>query len=516
MIGYDPDTHYGRIGETTQLFLDNSMVHWTKNIKRTHHKAVPHPGNPVIEQDKPWEEMPYFTTCYSVIRDDDGTFKCWYSDFLVNPKHDRPVPHVGPPYWDSRLLYATSQDGIHFEKPLLGQVKIDGQDTNVIRWNEDMDVGVAYSVIRDPVETDPTKIFKMTYLPIKFSGNLPKVSTASADMMGLAVAFSADGVNWDPFPGNPVETVWGSDVQNLMYDHDKERYVIYGRAHSAGGGGNPKSDGWFARSFPEMPYGWVPKRSVYILESEDMIDWTPAKRVLAPGPHHNLDDEFYGLAPFRLGDYYGGLLPVLHAVDNTMDPEFVFSKDGVNWTHTREAGRVIDRKEGAWDGLMITTAEPPIRVGDQLYIYYGGSPSHHDWWFVGKGQGLDAPEAKPGYNVNHGMGLATLRADGFVSLDAGLREGVVNTKPFFSPGEKLMVNARCGPDGYVKAEIQDASETSWEGFTVDDCDMFTGDDVSHVFSWNGNTQVNMVPGYVRVSFVLKDAELYSFRVADDA
>ena len=334
MIGYDPDTHYGRIGETTQLFLDNSMVHWTKNIKRTHHKAVPHPGNPVIEQDKPWEEMPYFTTCYSVIRDDDGTFKCWYSDFLVNPKHDRPVPHVGPPYWDSRLLYATSQDGIHFEKPLLGQVKIDGQDTNVIRWNEDMDVGVAYSVIRDPVETDPTKIFKMTYLPIKFSGNLPKVSTASADMMGLAVAFSADGVNWDPFPGNPVETVWGSDVQNLMYDHDKERYVIYGRAHSAGGGGNPKSDGWFARSFPEMPYGWVPKRSVYILESEDMIDWTPAKRVLAPGPHHNLDDEFYGLAPFRIGDYYGGLLPVLHAVDNTMDPEFVFSKDGVNWTHT--------------------------------------------------------------------------------------------------------------------------------------------------------------------------------------
>ena len=516
MIGYDPDTRYGRIGETTQLFLDNSMVHWTKNIKRTHHKAVPHPGNPVIEQDKPWEEMPYFTTCYSVIRDDDGTFKCWYSDFLVNPKHDRPVPHVGPPYWDSRLLYATSQDGIHFEKPLLGQVKIDGQDTNVIRWNEDMDVGVAYSVIRDPVETDPTKIFKMTYLPIKFSGNLPKVSTASVDMMGLAVAFSADGVNWDPFPGNPVETVWGSDVQNLMYDHDKERYVIYGRAHSAGGGGNPKSDGWFARSFPEMPYGWVPKRSVYILESEDMIDWTPAKRVLAPGPHHNLDDEFYGLAPFRLGDYYGGLLPVLHAVDNTMDPEFVFSKDGVNWTHTREAGRVIDRKEGAWDGLMITTAEPPIRVGDQLYIYYGGSPSHHDWWFVGKGQGLDTPEAKPGYNVNHGMGLATLRADGFVSLDAGLREGVVNTKPFFSPGEKLMVNARCGPDGYVKAEIQDASETSWEGFTVDDCDMFTGDDVSHVFSWNGNTQVNMVPGYVRVSFVLKDAELYSFRVADDA
>jgi hypothetical protein len=251
------------------------------------------------------------------------------------------------------------------------------------------------------------------------------------------------------------------------------------------------------------------------MESEDMITWTPAHRVMAPGPPHNLDDEFYGLAPFRLGDYYGGLLPVLHAVDNTMDPEFVFSKDGVNWTHTREAGRLIEREEGAWDGVMITSAEPPIRVGDELYIFYGGSPSHHDWWIVGDAQGLDTPEGKPGYNVNHGMGLATLRVDGFVSLDAGLREGIINTKPFFSTGAKLIVNAKCGPNGYVKAEIQDTAENSWPGFATDDCDMFTGDDVNHVVSWNGNSQINMIPGYVRVSFTLKDAEVYSFRVADN-
>ena len=516
MIGYDPETHYTRIGDTTQLFLDNSMVHWVKNIKRTHHKAVPHEDNPVIRKDRPWEEMPYFTTCYSVIRDDDGTFKAWYSDFLVNPDHKRPVPYLNPPWWDSRLCYATSEDGIHFEKPLLGQVEIGGRDTNVVRWNEHMDVGVAYSVIRDPVETDPAKRFKMSYLPIKFSGNLPKMATTgSPDLMGLAVAFSGDGVNWDPHPDNPVETVWGSDVQNLMYDHDRGRYVIYGRAHSAGGGGSPNSDGWFARSFPDLPYGWVPKRSVYILESEDMVNWTPAKRVLAPGPHHNLDEEFYGLAPFRLGGYYGGLLPVLHAVDNTMDPEFVYSKDGVNWVHTPQAGRLIERREGSWDDIMITSAEPPIRVGDELYIYYGGSPSHHDWWIVGEAQGLDTHEGAQGYPVNHGMGLATIRADGFVSLDAGLREGVVNTKPFFSAGARLIVNARCGRNGYVKAEIQDTAENSWPGFGADECDVFTGDDVNHVFSWKGGSAINMIPGYVRVSFVLKDAELYSFRVADE-
>ena len=515
MIGYDPDSHFARIGDTTQLFLDNEMVHWVKNVKRTHHKAVRHDDNPLIKMDRPWEEMPYFTTCYSVIRDDDGTFKCWYSDFIVGPKHERPVPYIAAPWWASRLCYATSEDGIHFEKPGLGQVEIDGHDTNVVRWDDRMDVGVAYSVIRDPVENDPAKRLKMTYLPIEFSGNLPKTATTgNADLMGLAVAFSGDGVNWDRYPENPVETVWGGDVQDLMYDHDRGRYVIYGRAHSPGGGASPDSDRWFVKSFPDQPYGWVPKRSVYMIESDDLIAWTASKRVLAPGPYHNLDDEFYGLAPFRLGNYYGGLLPVLHAVDNTMDPEFVFSKDGTNWSHTPDAGRLIERQEGAWDGVMITTAEPPIRVGDQLYIYYGGSPSHHDWWIVGKAQGLETPEGEPGYQVNHGLGLATLRADGFVSLDAGLREGIVNTKPFFSPGAKLIVNAKCGPNGYVKADIQDTDESPWPGFTAEDCDVFTGDNVDHVFSWHGNTKVNMVPGYVRVSFTLKDTELYSFRVAD--
>ena len=43
---------------------------------------------------------------------------------------------------------------------------------------------------------------------------------------------------------------------------------------------------------------------------------------------------------------------------------------------------------------------------------------------------------------------------------------------------------------------------------------FTGDDTEHVVSWKGQSAVNMVPGYTRVRFYMKKAELYSFRVAD--
>ena len=506
MIGYDPDTHYARIGDTTQVFLDDRMINWVKNIKRSNHQAIPHEANPIIKKDKPWEHMPYFTTTYNVIRDADGGFKCWYSDFLLQ------LPRL-----NGRLCYATSEDGVHFEKAPMGQIQIDGHDTNMLSWKEDMDIGVAFCVIQDPIETDPAKRLKMTYLPVKKNGNIPKLSTiGNPDEMGLALAYSGDGVDWTPYPGNPVETVWGSDVQMLRYDEERERYVIYGRCHYAAESGNPKSDQWFTRYYPDQPYGWIPKRSVYMIESEDLIHWTPARRVLAPGPHHNLDDQFYGLPTFRLGEYYCGLLPVMHGVDNTMDSELVYSSDGIEWNHFPSSPPLIERGgEGSWDELMITTAVPPIRVGDEVYIYYGGSASHHDWIFMGKNQGLDTPEGEEGYIARHGMGLARIRADGFVSLDAGLREGAICTKPFFSRGAKLIVNAKCGTNGYIKAEIQDTFEVSWDGFTKDECDTFTGDEINHIFTWKGNSDVNTTRGYVRVCFYLKNAQLFSFRIADE-
>ena len=144
-----------------------------------------------------------------------------------------------------------------------------------------------------------------------------------------------------------------------------------------------------------------------------------------------------------------------------------------------------------------------------------GASLHHDWAFVGKVQGLDTPEADLSVReLNEGLGLATLRADGFVSLDAGLREGIICTKPFFSTGEKLIINARCGEKGYIDVEMLDPLQDPWAGFTREECDRFIGDEVDHVVTWGGRSAVNTIVGYTRVRFHMKDAELYSFRVAD--
>ena len=209
-------------------------------------------------------------------------------------------------------------------------------------------------------------------------------------------------------------------------------------------------------------------------------------------------------------------MPVFHTVDNTKDVELVYSHDGIEWNHVPGGPWVIPRGgEGEWDEFQVDTVIPPIKVGDRHYVYYGGADFHHDWPYVGKLQGLDTPAADYTFDqINEGLGLAIFREDGFVSLDAGLREGIVNTTPFFSAGEKLIINVRCGQDGYVDVEMADIMDEPWQGFTRADCDRFTGDNTAHVVSWNGSTSVNMVPGYTRVRFYMRNAELYSFRVAD--
>ena len=511
--GYDPEKHFEIIEDQPQYFLDDTILEWVKNIKRTHHIAAKHESNPVIRRDQPWEVWPHLNTTVTLLREEDGRFRCWYLDF-TNLSFEGGGAEAS---YNPQLSYAESTDGVRWDKPALGMVQADGIDTNRLDWEGAPGQPVALSVIRDPVDPDPQRRYKMAYLPEGHNINVPKRTTVGhSHSLGLCLAYSADGLRWQHEPANPVSRIWGSDVLTLIYDDELERYVIYGRVHYAAESGNPAGDQWFTRYYPAQPNGWIPKRAIYRIESEDLLNWTEPKRVLAPGSFHNLDDQFYSMAYFRMGRYHCGLMPVFHTVDNTKDVELVYSHDGFEWHHFANGPWVIPRGgEGTWDEFQADTVIPPLKVGDQHFVFYAGADFHHDWPHVGKLQGLDTPEADYTFDqINEGLGLAMFRADGFVSLDAGLREGIVNTKPFFARGEKLIINARCEKNGYIEVEMADIMDEAWEGFTHTDCDRFTGDDTAHVVSWQGQSRVNLVLGYTRVRFYMKNAELYSFRVAD--
>ncbi len=108
-------------------------------------------------------------------------------------------------------------------------------------------------------------------------------------------------------------------------------------------------------------------------------------------------------------------------------PPLLMSRDGVRWKNTNKRQPFFaPRGPGHWDAHMVTMSSAPIEVGDELWFFYGGSNSRHDWWLMGGfGEEVDHPEARDPSGVEFGLGLATLRKEGFAGLFANrVREGL--------------------------------------------------------------------------------------------
>jgi hypothetical protein len=91
-----------------------------------------------------------------------------------------------------RVCYATSSDGMHWEKPTLGLVDYHGNAQNNI---VDLRAGhcdlAALPIIVDPDDPDPNRRFKCVFESAGYGNQ-------------LAVAYSADGLRWTESPRNPV------------------------------------------------------------------------------------------------------------------------------------------------------------------------------------------------------------------------------------------------------------------------------------------------------------------------
>lgn len=89
------------------------------------------------------------------------------------------------------------------------------------------------------------------------------------------------------------------------------------------------------------------------------------------------------------------------------------------------------------------------------------------------------------------------------------------TQPFTFAGGELEINYRTSAAGFVRVEIQDADRAPIPGYTLDDCSEIVGDQIERAVAWNSGGEVSQLAGRaVRLRFVMKDADLYSFRFRD--
>jgi hypothetical protein len=110
----------------------------------------------------------------------------------------------------------------------------------------------------------------------------------------------------------------------------------------------------------------------------------------------------------------------------------------------------------------------------------------------------------------------TLRLDGFVSVHAPMRGGGLLTKPLKFEGSRLSLNFATSAAGDIRVEIQDAAGNPLTGFTLHECPPIFGDALERTVHWKTSSDVTTLAGQtVRLLFVLRDADLYSFRFADE-
>jgi hypothetical protein len=509
------------IGQEPQYFFDDLVIETVENVRRTFHCPEKVEDEPVLRKDMPWEHV-LELSCggYQVIWDPrDSVFKMWYlDDEMMDLK---PGDMVTCECF--RMLYAYSEDGVHWTKPALGMETINGHDTNVVLGGNGY---CAYNlaVLLDPLEKDESRRLKALCTHFKKHG----------DCDTTAYVTSGDGIHWKR-EAAPQFGRFGSrldDGTSLSYNEKSRIYTANVRHYDMYAvQRNYKTPCLYNFTPPYYPQDWARqnKRRTWQCDSADMVHWSEPYLVLCP--EDGLDDLdatfYYGLCRTRMGDGWLGLLNIMNYVHNDMHTRLVFSRDGHTWKHLNcRRPWIKPRGPGFWDAYINTIGSPPIRVGNELCVFYGGARNHHDWWFTGGYEGLEVPEARDINEVSYGIGLAKLRADGYCSLEAGpARDGIFVTRPLISTGERLVINASCSPGGSIAVDVVDHNDDVIPGLSKEECDVFAGDSIAHTVTWRGRNHipvgstdraVSLQPERERIRklrFYLRKAHLYSFTLA---
>ncbi|WP_395735860.1 M15 family metallopeptidase [Prosthecobacter sp.] len=399
------DIPFGPDQERKLLLLDSRVVEKVSNARLALGKPQKHPDNPLFQADKPWENS--LNNLYpNVVWDEEARlFKLWYkcvlADKEVIAKMDRPstVHDVG---W--YLLYATSKDGVHWDKPELGIHLFAGSRANNIVARDCPNVGV----FKDLHEADPAQRYKMV---------------SDVGLGKPQVRFSPDGIHWgEAMAAQGFGPQNGDTHNNAFWDEKSRKYL------------------WFTKLY-------LGERLVVRFESDDFIHWKNNGLVLRSSLAEGRASQTYCMPVFRYGSIYLSYVMMYHVGNGrTVDCELAWSHDGLKWQRVSPGTPFIPRgASGSYDSECIyAMAGPPILKDSKLMIFYGGDDFPHTGW---KRHCLPC--------------LATLRPDGFAGYtpaDSGLPAQVQTTQLRLT-ADPVSISADVNPGGSLRVSAIDEQES---------------------------------------------------------
>ena len=465
------------IDNRKQLFVDGWVIEEMDGLSRTLHPINKHPSNPVLRAEMPWEKpcvLLYGSVMYDPQREADR-FRMWYLCFTPKYNDDYTVRLEK----SGRIAYATSRDGLHWERPSLGLHEFQGStDNNIVipgPW------GVA-SVHYDPLDPDPQRRYKAQ---VRYNGH--------------RAYFSPDGIRWTD--------------QGLMSLTAYDRSTIHW---------HPVERHWFAstKNWYTIPDGENQRGRGYS-QSDDFLNWGPVTYMCGTGKESG--EVVYGLEPFYYESLFLGLWDrYQHEPLGLLDVQLTVSHNGRHWQRPSDEALIpltplpddFERNKTSrspetgvdpfdprvpWDYANNSVSMlGPVRVGDELWLYYSGRSTDH--------------RSRPHVGA---IGLGTLRLDGFVSLDAGTDTGTLTTKPLRLVNDSLHVNANV-IDGELRVAVVDENGTPIEPFTFNNCQPITTDSVRHEIGWQGADNLAALTGQtVRLQFQITGTEIYAFWTGEE-
>jgi len=207
-------------------------------------------------------------------------------------------------------------------------------------------------------------------------------------------------------------------------------------------------------------------------------------------------------------------------VPKTMDLELTYSRDGFHFSRPdRTPFLASSRQIGDWNRAYLHACGGLcLVVHDKIFIYFAGfsglSPKLGSTGSGDTGVGDTGLSRRVMY-AGASTGLATLRRDGFASMEAGAGGGTLTTRPVTFNGDRLFVNVNA-PQGELRVSVLDGNGETVEGLGVDACAALSVDSTCAEVKWPSGADLSALAGQpCRLQFHLQSGQLFSFWVTDD-
>ncbi len=194
----------------------------------------------------------------------------------------------------------------------------------------------------------------------------------------------------------------------------------------------------------------------------------------------------------------------------TMDVQLLTSRDGISWDRAGDREPFLRLgPDGSSTSGMIFANPWLLPMGDELWLYYAGTPRTHG--------ALPAGSSEADFARRTGIFCASLRRDGFLSADAGSAGGELTTPLLTFTGDSLHLNCDGSAGGWLQVEVLDAQDQPVAGYTLSEADDLRGNGVDKQVTWQGRADLGDLSGRaIRLHFVMRSMKLFAFQFVGQA